>query len=183
VGSSPTPATKKNKDMKEKFENIVNEYIKKFCKYYGLQFDGWIGDDIGGVAQMSDYFFNFQDIRYFYDNKTDWKIIINWYDYVLEYGFIKKEAYLSFWYSSPEIITEENFNEHLNKLLNKKSKRYFIISYIVSKKDGFFDFGTLGKITDGEYLNLKEFLNTIGIQSIITNIVELNKTDYENFLK
>jgi hypothetical protein len=100
--------------MIKELEKTV-ENIQEFFNYH--KFKGWdfTAINITGVVQMGDYYFNIQDILYFWENKTDWKVIAAWYDYCLEFGNIDKEKYLNFWYASPEKITIENFNEHLKK--------------------------------------------------------------------
>jgi len=63
----------KNKKLKE------NYYIDKFCKKQELTFDGWVGDEVGGIAWFGDVlFFNFQDIVWDINSKQDKDLIINW---------------------------------------------------------------------------------------------------------
>ena len=70
--------------------------------------------------------------------------------------------------------------------INKK--RYFLVSYQfhLDGKDGF---GYSSHITKGGYINLKDFTNlkekTLGKTAsiVILNIMELNESDYNDFIK
>lgn len=63
----------------ESYENVCNELAKDFCRKQDLIFDGWVGNQIGGIAYCSDFFFNMNDIVL--DLKTDQPKgnIIDWY--------------------------------------------------------------------------------------------------------
>lgn len=45
--------------------------------------DNWVGGNVGGVVEVSDYFLDFDDIRYCVDNKVAWDELTEWYDYCL----------------------------------------------------------------------------------------------------
>lgn len=69
--------------MKKQYEKAVQRYIDAFCDKQILQFDGWVSDDVGEVCSMSDFFFNFSDIRRDIDSKAPIGKIIEWYDFAL----------------------------------------------------------------------------------------------------
>lgn len=47
-------------EFKKQYESICNEYINIFAKKQNLDFDGWISDDVGGIALFScQYSFSF----------------------------------------------------------------------------------------------------------------------------
>jgi hypothetical protein len=75
-------------ELKTQYENVCNEYIKKFCKKQEMEFEGWVGDSVGGVACCNDFFFNFQDIVWDINSKQVKGTIVNWYYENLE--FIEK---------------------------------------------------------------------------------------------
>lgn len=51
------------KKLKTEYDIICNTFVEKFTKKHKLDFDGWIGDEIGGIASFScQYFFNLSDI-------------------------------------------------------------------------------------------------------------------------
>ena len=82
--------------LKNKYENICNKYISLFCIKQEMDFEGWIGDDIGGIAYCNDFFFNFSDIvldintnqpkgkiiDWYYDNLESTDNSINYYSYI-----------------------------------------------------------------------------------------------------
>lgn len=73
--------------MKEKFENACFAYVRTFAKILDIEFDNWVGDNIGEVANFSDdSFWSFRDIKYFIDNGIDAETIQDWYDYNIEFG-------------------------------------------------------------------------------------------------
>jgi hypothetical protein len=55
-------------------------------RYFGKDNDlWWVGDDIGGVAVIADYFFNMSDIVEFIKYKYSRKQMFEYYDYKLDY--------------------------------------------------------------------------------------------------
>lgn len=70
--------------LKNEFDLLANEYVKIFCEKQDMYFDFWVGDEIGGVASVGDYFFNLDDIRYDIDSKIKKGEILDWQDYVIE---------------------------------------------------------------------------------------------------
>lgn len=82
------------------YENTCNSIVKAFCKKQGLRFDGWVGNEVGGVAEFStSYFFNISDIVL--DLKTGqpkWAIL-SWQDENVEEGF-KTKTYTPINYKS-----------------------------------------------------------------------------------
>jgi len=67
--------------MKKRFEESVQEYILAFCLKNEIDFDYWIGNDIGGVAcfQGGEVYLNFDDIRFDIDTEQPAELIINHY--------------------------------------------------------------------------------------------------------
>ena len=75
---------KKIDKLKKDYEKACKEYIKLFCEKQDLGFDGFVNDEIGGIALCSDFFFNFQDIVWDVNAKIPKGVIIDWYDAQLE---------------------------------------------------------------------------------------------------
>jgi len=75
---------KKIEKLKKDYERVCNQYMKLFCEKQDLGFDGFVNDDIGGIALCSDFFFNFQDIVWDVNAKIAKGVIIEWYDAQLE---------------------------------------------------------------------------------------------------
>ena len=76
--------TKKN-TLRLNYEKACNDYVKRFIKMYALSSDDfWVGEEVGGIVCVSDYFINFLDVVYMVDNNIGWDVFLNWYDYTLE---------------------------------------------------------------------------------------------------
>jgi hypothetical protein len=61
------------------YEKACNAIVKAFAKKHEVDFDGWVSDDVGGVASFScQYFFNIDDMVH--DLKTNQKknLILRW---------------------------------------------------------------------------------------------------------
>jgi hypothetical protein len=61
------------------YEKACNDLIILFCNKQDLEFDGFVGDEIGGTASFAEsYFFNLSDI--IHDLKTNQKkgLILDW---------------------------------------------------------------------------------------------------------
>ena len=76
----------KSKSLKNKFNKIAEKYIKTFCKRLELDFEFWVGDEVGGIAFICDYYFNYSDIRYAVDNEISFDYMSDWYYFIVEYG-------------------------------------------------------------------------------------------------
>ena len=83
-------STKKQQDakkidkLKKDYEKVCNQYMKLFCEKQDMYFDGFVGDEVGGIALCSDFFFNFHDIVWDVNAKIPKGVIIEWYDAQLE---------------------------------------------------------------------------------------------------
>ena len=72
-----------------KFIDIITEYIKLFEEKEDMKCQGFVGQQFGGVCEFADMFFDFLDIKYSIDNNLPKGMIIQWYDYNLEYNIDK----------------------------------------------------------------------------------------------
>ena len=66
--------------IKEQYENAVNNYIVKFYEKQDMEFNGWVADEIGEIAEVNDFYFNFSDIKKDIDLKAKKGLIIDWYN-------------------------------------------------------------------------------------------------------
>ena len=65
--------------LKQEYIDIVDKYLFAFIRKQNIKFDGWVGNDIGGVAQfIEQYYFDFDDIRMDIDNNVPKGIILDW---------------------------------------------------------------------------------------------------------
>ena len=71
--------TTKLGELNKQYEFVCNEWVKKFCNKQQIDFDGWVGDEIGGIASFAcQYFFNLSDIILDLNTKQPKGNILNW---------------------------------------------------------------------------------------------------------
>lgn len=76
------------KGRKSEFEKIANSYVHGFSKKQGLEFDFWVGDEVGGIASFNhEYFINYDDIRMDLDDTVKKGVITEWYWHVMPESF------------------------------------------------------------------------------------------------
>jgi hypothetical protein len=74
------------KQLKERYEVIVDEYIRLFEKKHKLELEFWVSDDKTGVAAFGCiYYFHISDIMYDINNNLPKRLILNWLDDNVEY--------------------------------------------------------------------------------------------------
>lgn len=73
--------------LKAGFEKAVESYMLAFCHKQDRTFDGWVGDNAGGMADIDGYYvLNFDDIRFDIDNQVPSGLIFKWYEEILAEG-------------------------------------------------------------------------------------------------
>lgn len=72
------------KKIKQELEKSINKYVDLFCEKHDLINDGWIGDEVGSNACLSDYIIYFGDIRHDLDNDVPKHLFVEWYDLIFE---------------------------------------------------------------------------------------------------
>lgn len=70
---------------------------KYFKDFYNYRPSDWVGNDIGGVICINDYWFNLKDIETAIKYKTTKKELFDYYDYSLD-NHCKNKDYISFAY-------------------------------------------------------------------------------------
>lgn len=75
----------KIEQLKSNYENVCNEYIKVFKKKQDIDFDGWVGNEIGGIASFcGQYFFNISDIVWDINSNCRKGLILRWQEDCIE---------------------------------------------------------------------------------------------------
>jgi len=73
--------------LNEQYKSVCNEYIDLFCKKQQIEFDGWVGDEIGGIAGFAgQYFFGLSDIILDLTTKQKKWLILEWQDDGVEFN-------------------------------------------------------------------------------------------------
>lgn len=72
---------KKTKDVIAKYEDACNGVALLFADTYFDTYDmDWIGDDVGGVLGINDYFFNMEDMLTFLKENATKDEVFDYYD-------------------------------------------------------------------------------------------------------
>lgn len=92
--------TKNLNQLKKQYAYCIEQYVLKFCRKQGFDFDGWAGEIMGGIGCFGDYFFNLTDIIHDIDTKQPKGLIREWQDEGIKAHFEKLETanmnYLSY---------------------------------------------------------------------------------------
>lgn len=84
----------KNKlnELNKAYEKACNDILKAFSEEYEVQVDeqDWVAGDVGGIVGLcqSEYFFNFEDLRYMLNNAIPFTEFLKWWDYSAEVGVL-----------------------------------------------------------------------------------------------
>lgn len=77
--------TMKLSELRKRYEYICTECITKFSNKHGYEFTGWVGNDIGDVAEfIGQYYFTMTDIYYDLNKKCPKGLIFKWQDDCIE---------------------------------------------------------------------------------------------------
>ena len=66
--------------LKNRYYEICNEIVAEFCKKQEMDFDSWVGDKVGEIALIGDYYLNFSDILHDLNTNQDKWFIFQWYN-------------------------------------------------------------------------------------------------------
>lgn len=73
--------------LHKQYKDFCQEFITKFCRKQGLDFDGWVGSEVGGIAEfIGQYFFNISDVILDLTTKQPKGLILSWQDDGLDYA-------------------------------------------------------------------------------------------------
>ena len=81
---------KERQELKLAYEAACTNYLAAFMEKYDLSCDPepWVGNEVGTVAEVGDYFFDFQDIKRCVDEDVIFDTLIEWYDYNIEVSIL-----------------------------------------------------------------------------------------------
>lgn len=72
--------------LQMRYAILAADYVEVFCLKHGFDFDGWVGDEIGGMGSFGDFYFNYDVIRYDIDHNVRKGTLIRWYDAELQHN-------------------------------------------------------------------------------------------------
>ncbi|MCK9544094.1 MAG: hypothetical protein M0R03_18910 [Novosphingobium sp.] len=74
-------------ELKKEYNNILNEWVVKFCEKHGLYFEDsmWVNDGFNKIVEISDYFISIDDIivDLTTEDVLEERDFFSWYDYCL----------------------------------------------------------------------------------------------------
>ena len=72
--------------LNQRYTEACEDYLKAFCEAYELPYekDSWVGNEVGTIALVGDYYIDFQDMKYMLDNDIAFENWLRWYDYCLD---------------------------------------------------------------------------------------------------
>ena len=70
--------------MRENYKSACVAYIRAFEKKQGIDFDGWVLQEVGGIACFGDYTFAFLDVVHDIDTRQPKGRILQWYSDCLD---------------------------------------------------------------------------------------------------
>jgi len=77
----------KMKTLENAYNKAIHAYIQAFCKKQEIDFDFWVGDQVGGMASFNDwYHFDFLSIKYDIDTDQPAGLILIYFDDSVEYN-------------------------------------------------------------------------------------------------
>lgn len=100
------------------WNNLTNKITEQFIfQYFELELDEelewfWIADEVGGVFEFSDYYFNFSDVLNCYKHNITKEQLFGWYEHNLTEPYVKISL-------SKFIISPEKRLENEQKSLQK----------------------------------------------------------------
>ena len=116
----------------EFYELGCDAYLQQFCNKHCYQYerDCWVGNDVGGVASIGDYFVDMQTLRTDIDEDAPEEEFIKWYDYCVaanEFGLTMPNFHS--WIHGCQRTSEETFERframrnELFELVEEEKKR------------------------------------------------------------
>ena len=82
------------KSLRQEYLELADRYASAFSlKYFGGCDYYWVGDEVGGVAEMCDYFIDYCDMRYCIDNSVIGDELFSWMDYCVSVKMISQDIH------------------------------------------------------------------------------------------
>lgn len=108
-------------NFRELYSEACESYLIAFCAQYEFPYepDAWVAGDVGTIAMVGDYYFDFSVIKYAVDNSlTDHGELMEWYDYTIWASeFRQTIPNFSSWHMGCPRCSKEEM-ERINELSN-----------------------------------------------------------------
>lgn len=75
--------------LKDNYKKACDAYLQRFCELIemDMHYADWV--DVGGVAEIGDYYVSMQDIMTAVENNIGYEQFIKWYDYTMRVGMLE----------------------------------------------------------------------------------------------
>lgn len=82
----PKYMNRQTQTLKENYRKACDGYLHRFCELIemDIHYADWV--DVGGVAEIGDYYVSMQDMITAVENNVGYEQFIEWYDYTLRAG-------------------------------------------------------------------------------------------------
>ena len=79
-------------NLKKQFELVVRQYVQIFCVKHDFVMNdcSWVGNRVGEMLEVGDYYFGFDDMRMDIDKDLPTAMIFEWYEATLEHAIYPK---------------------------------------------------------------------------------------------
>ena len=116
-----------NIELAERYKALANDYLSEFVRCTGIHDKSmmWVGDEIGGIACIGDYFVDYKTIRYVVDNHISFDEFDQWYEYCNEVGMISEvleTPSIKDWFCEDYTPIAPENREHLRRLKSEFSE-------------------------------------------------------------
>lgn len=119
-------------ELRLAYEVACTNYLAAFMEQYDLSCEPhpWVADEVGTVAEVGDYYFDFQDIMRCVDENVPFDTLMEWYDYNVEASMLGLgEINLKSWLMGAPRISQDRIDEikearkRFETSLNRPSKK------------------------------------------------------------
>ena len=107
-------------DVLEGYENHIKRITQWFIKLYFKEEydidqiqDLYVGQELGGVFEINDYFFNFSDVYFCLKHPVSGDVLFEWYDYNLKWQPYQHYINIKSWVRSCPRRNDEEYNRIL----------------------------------------------------------------------
>ena len=114
-------------ELRLAYEVACTNYLAAFMEMYDLSCEPhpWVADEVGTVADVGDYYFDFQDIKRCVDEDVHFDTLMEWYDYNVETGMLGLgEINLKSWLMGAPRIPQDRIEEISIEEIKQARKRF-----------------------------------------------------------
>jgi len=77
-------------ELKKEYDQSCNDFVSRFAIKQGLEFDGWVGDEVGETALFNEvFYFNMSDVILDLMNYCENGLIVKWSEESTEFNMFK----------------------------------------------------------------------------------------------